>query len=280
MEMNESFDGRRSMPTAGTRTRSIDGTDHRRLARRERIRHLWRFGIGVASLVRVSGTARAHGSIGHGGEPVAFAFVIGLPVLAGLGVGAVVVTNRWGRWAHGVDHRAGVALGILLVALGVMLARAAVTESRQLGMAIGAIGVLMALWMGSHEGTLGRVEPAEITLGAISVHRFVEGVALGALYDNGIVLGLVAAVVIAGHTAIESAAVGGLYNNLRYQAIGAVALIQIGYVVGALVGVGGTILVPQAVRIGSTAMAGGILLGIGLHETRHSINVGSRERFG
>ena len=263
---------------SGIRTRSIDGTDHRRLARRESIRHLRRFGIGVATLVSVSGTARSHGSIGHGGEPVAFALVVGLPVLAGLVSGTVVVTNRWGRWAHRADHRAGVVFGILLVALGVMLAMPAVTESRQLGMAIGLIGVLMALWTGSHVGTLGRVEPAEMTLGAISVHRFVEGVALGALYNNGIVLGLVATVVIACHTAIESAAVGGLYNNIRYQAIGAVVLIQIGYVVGALVGVGGAILVPTAVQIGSTAMAGGILLGIGLHETHHSIHGGARER--
>lgn len=278
--MNESFDRLRSMPPSGTRTRSVDGTDHRRLARRESIRHLRRFGIGVASLVSVSGTARAHGSIGHGGDPVAFAFVIGLPVLAGLGVGAVLLTYRWGSWTLPADRRLGVAFGLLLGVLGVTLAMAVVREGHELGIAFGVLGLLMVLWIGRREGTGGLVEHAEITLAAISVHRVVEGVALGALYKSGVVVGLVAAIGIASHTAIETAAVGGLYSTYRHKLLGAVMLIQISYVVGALFGIGATILVPPSLQVRVTALVGGILLGIGVHETRHSIHAGARDRLG
>lgn len=280
MEMKESFDRLRSMPTAGTHTRSVDATDHRRLARRESIHHLRRFGIGVASLVSVSGTARAHGPIGHSGDPVAFAFVIGLPVLAGLGVGAVLLTYRWGSWPLPADRWLRVALGLLLGLLGMTLTMAAVMKGRALGIAIGVLGLLMVLWIGRREGTGGMVEHAEITLGAISVHRVVEGVALGALYNSGVVVGLVAAIGIASHTAIETAAVGGLYCKYRHKLIGAVILIQISYVVGALFGIGATLLVPPSLQIRVTALVGGILLGIGVHETRHSIHAGARDRLG
>jgi zinc transporter ZupT len=169
----------------------------------------------------------------------------------------------------------GVATGLFLVVLGVTFAMTAITENHLLGIAVGGLGVLVALWVGQREGTSDRRSHADITLGAVSIHRLVEGVVLGALYSSGIVVGLLAAIGIAGHTALETAAVSGLYDQYPIQAVGAAVLVQVGYVAGALVGIGFTVMLPTAVQVGASALAGGILIGIGTTETRHSA-IGSR----
>lgn len=233
-----------------------------------------RLGVVMAGVVGLSGPASAHGPHGYGGEPVTFAVVLGLPIVAGLGGGAFAVRQcRAGR-SKPAGSRASVVVGSLLVVLGVSFVATAMTENLSLGITGGAVGVLLALWAAGHDGRVNRGFHAELTIGAVSMHRLLEGVALGALYSSSTAVGLLGAVVIAGHAAVETAAVGGLSSQYQHHAVGAVGVVQVGYGVGVLTGIGVATTVPPSVLIGSVALAGGILFGIGVNETRHLPVVG------
>ncbi|HKJ59435.1 MAG TPA: hypothetical protein VKA37_09405 [Halobacteriales archaeon] len=239
-------------------------------------RLLLRLGVGAAGLAGLSGTASAHGPHGTGGESVAFAVVLGLPIAAGLGGGVLATRGlRVARTAP-TGHRLGAVLGVSLAVLGATFAVSAVTTSRPLGLAGGAVGAISALLatrvgVASHEAC-----HADLTLGAVSAHRLLEGLALGALYSAGAAVGLLGAVLLAGHTALETAAVGGMYatSDVRTRAVGAILLVQAGYAVGAVIGLGVAGALPTSVRALALAVAGGALLVVGAGETERSMAAG------
>lgn len=247
-----------------------------------RHRLLLRLGVVTAGLVGSRGTASAHGPQGHGGEPVAFAVVVGLPIVAGLAGGAFAIRGWQAEHAGPTGHRAGIVLGVLLAVLGVTFAVSAATTSRGLGIAGGAVGALVGLWAlrGVGAGTPGC--HADLALGAVSAHRLLEGVAVGALYSTGAAVGMLGAVLLAGHTVLETAAVGGTYaaGPLRSRAVGAVLLVQAGYAVGAFAGLGVADALPVSTRTVVLAVAGGALLIVGAGETERSITTVRRASSG
>jgi hypothetical protein len=101
-----------------------------------------------------------------------------------------------------------------------------------------------------------------------------EGVVVGALYSSGSVVGLVGAVILAGHTALETAAVGALYASNRFRAGGAITLVQFSYVAGTVAGLLVVNGVPEALRVAVFALTGGVLLWTGGAAMRHSGTVG------
>lgn len=236
-------------------------------------RRLTRIGGWTAGVVGLSGTATAHGPQSHGGEPVAFAVVVGLPIVAGLGGGVLAIRGlRMVRMAPS-GRRLGVVLGVTFAVLGATFAVSAVTTSRQIGLVGGTVGAVGALWVSRSDEPQNRGCHADLTLGAVSVHRLLEGLALGALYSAGAAVGLISAVLLAGHTAFETAAVGGLHtaSARRSRAVGAVLLVQASYAVGAFVGLGVADALPASARVAAIAIAGGALLIVGASETDRSI---------
>lgn len=231
------------------------------------------FGIWTAGLVGLSGTAAAHGPQGHGVEPVAFAVVLGLPIVAGLGGGALAIRGLRNTRTAPSRHRLGVVLGVSLAVLGVTFAVSAVTTSHQIGLAGGAVGAVTALWVSRGDEPPNRGCHADLTLGAVSAHRLLEGLALGALYSAGAAVGLVGAVLLAGHTTLETATVGGMYasRGVQTRAVGAILLVQASYAVGAIVGLGVAGALPASARASAIAIAGGALLIVGAGETERSI---------
>lgn len=261
--------------------------DHERTHRRpENRRAAWagvrrllvRLGLGGTGLVVFSVTASAHGSghgIGHGGTAAAFAVVFGLPVFVGLAGGVAAIRYRSLRRGKTTGKDSSIGVGLLLVGLGVASLLPAVTGNLWLAVAGGTIGAVIALWVAG-TGTVpetGCGNHADLTLGAISAHRVLEGVVLGTLYSAGAAVGLLGAVVLAGHAALETAAVGGLYATAprRTQAVGALVLVQAGYVVGGIAGLGVAGAVPVPVRTLALAVVGGALLIVGAGETERSI---------
>lgn len=236
-------------------------------------RLLTRLGVWTAGLVGLSGTVAAHGPRGHGGEPVAFAVVVGLPVVAGLGGGAIALWRLRANRTTPSGHRVGLVLGVTLAVLGVTFAASAVTTSRSLGLAGGAVGAISALWAVRGSGASHGGCHADLALGAVSIHRLVEGLAIGALYTAGAAVGHIGAVFLAGHTALETAAVGGVYatSHGRIRAVGAVLLVQTGYAAGAVVGLGVAGALPASARALAIAVAGGALLIVGAGEAERSI---------
>lgn len=229
-------------------------------------RWLVRLGVAVGGVAALSAPASAHGGIEPGSGSVAFAVVIGLPVVAGL-LGGIVAVRRQ-RMTHRIEgrQRGRFVLGFLLVVLGATFAFAAITASPPGAVAGGTVGVISAAWMARHGTTTERGRPghAHLTLGAVGTHRLVEGGVLGALYSTGAVIGVVGAATIAGHTALETAAVGGLYASHRIRAGGAVVLLQTSYAVGAVAGLAIAGTIPAPVRVGVLALAGGVLLVTGV----------------
>jgi zinc transporter ZupT len=233
---------------------------------------VWLIAIPVA-VGRFSTPASAHGDAGAGGTPVTFAVVVSLPVVVGLIAGVAAIAVR--RQTHDRDQTgqcSTVVLGLFFVFLGGTFAIEAATQSLWLALGSGAVGGVGVLWISIHGGVPLRGDGCHtgLTCGAVSLHRGLEGLAIGALYSAGAVLGLLGAVAVAGHTVLETGAVGGQYGSFRLEAIVAIVLVQLGYVGGAIAGVGLTTTIPVTVQSGLLALAGGILIAIGVNETRNS----------
>lgn len=216
----------------------------------------------------LSGTASAHG-VGDEAGAVGFTLVVGLAVGTGLLVGLVTVLRGTGDAAVGRARIAGL-VGPTLIVLGA-LAVLTVASRRLLvaggGLLVGA-GLAWGLrWRvgGAHadHGTC-----ANTALGAVTVHRVVEGVSLASIYATGSAVGLVGAVVLAGHATVETAAVGGLFGlSSRSRGAAAVGVVQAAFLAGALAGAVATAGLSPALGDGAVAVAGSVLLVVGLAET-------------
>lgn len=238
-------------------------------------RQLLRFGVGTTvatGLVGLSGTAGAHGLSGHGGDPIDFAAVVGLPIVAGLLGGAIAIRRLREEPPAPTDRRVGVVLGLSLAALGVTFATSAVASGRPLGIAGGAAGAVSVYRATRRGGGGHRACRADLALGAISAHRLFEGVALGTLYGAGAAVGTLGAILVSGHTAVETAAVGGLYatSRARARAVAAVIVVQLSYAGGAVVGLGVADALPPSAQAFALAVAGGALLVVGTGEASRS----------
>jgi len=231
---------------------------------------------GVVALLTVTPTtASAHG-VGHeGGAGATLLVVFGLPVLAGLAGGGVALRSLGGDNRTGGRRRPDIPIGLLLVGLGLASLLAAASGHGLGTLAGGFVGALLALRLADAGRNVadGCGNHADIALGAVAAHRVFEGVLVGALYSAGAAVGLLGAAIIAGHTALETAAVGGLYasGTRRTRGPAAVVLVQAGYLVGGVAGLGVARAVPGPVAALVLAGAGGALLVVGAGETRRSL---------
>lgn len=163
-------------------------------------------------------------------------------------------------------------LGLVFLFLGGTFVIEAAIPSLWLAFAGGAVGWIVTLYVLTRGGVpqRGKVCHADLTCGAISFHRGLEGVAIGMLYSAGAVIGVLGAIAIAGHTALETGAVGSQYSSYRFEAILAIGLVQLSYAGGAVTGVGLILTIPVTVQSASLSLAGGILLAIGTAEIRNA----------
>jgi hypothetical protein len=201
------------------------------------------------------------------GEPAAttglsFPLVVGGVVLVSL-LGGGFVLVAYGRLPWPVGRA---ALPVLVVALGAAALALAVTRAAAvalLGLAVGVGVVSLARGAGLTEcGAC-----ADAALGAVTLHRGLEGVVLATIYAADAALGLVGAVVVAGHAAAETATVGSLYATAgRRHALAAVLVVQAGFIVGVAAGQGVGDAVSPTVSAGLLALVGGVLLAVGTRE--------------
>lgn len=232
---------------------------------------VWLIAVPVA-LSSFSTPASAHGAASHGGTPVTFAVVVGLPVTVGLIAGVTAIAVRRRTDGTGTGHRSTGVLGLLLLFLGGAFAIEAATRSPWLALVGGAVGGIGVLAISAHGGVPQGGEDchAELACGAISLHRVLEGLAIGALYSAGAVVGVLGAVAIAGHTVLETGAVGSQYCSYRQEALVAIGVVQLGYAGGAIAGVGLSATIPVSVRSALLGLIGGALFAVGTDKTRNS----------
>ncbi len=222
----------------------------------------------VAASTLLSTPAAAHGAGGTAtgtglAFPLVVAAVVGTSLLGGGGV--LLAYGRFDR-AEGATHRAVVPL--LVLALGGAAAALAVTRAAAVTLAGTALGIGI-VYVGRDAAVTACGGCADATLGAVTLHRSLEGAVLATVYAADAAVGTAGAILVAGHAAAETAAVGSLYASAgRRYAVGAVLVVQLGFVVG--VGVGWDVIdaVPAVVQAALLAVVGGVLLAAGGHEVR------------
>jgi hypothetical protein len=216
------------------------------------------------SAVAVGAAVLSTPAAAHGAETavagVGFPHVVAASVGASLLGGGLVlaVAGRHGLPLRGIVPVLFLALGGLSVA--VALDGAPIGAGLGVG---GGVGVV-ALARGRALTDCGAC--ADAALGAVTIHRGLEGVVLATVYAADATLGLAGAAVLAAHAAAETAAVGSLYAATRRHALGAVCLLQVGFVGGVAAGLGVVDAVPGAVEAGLLALVGGVLLAVGARE--------------
>lgn len=229
--------------------------------------------VGVAVLSCSAGPARAHVPGDAGGSVVGLAAIVVASVVVSLLGGFALVV------ADGQRYRSvpslGVAFGTVLVVSGGLTVSAAALDDPTTAVAGALAGMLVvrSFSTGSPDdtrrggdGTYGRDRHAGAALGAVVAHRTIEGLTVAAVYTTGSAIGLLGAVVLAGHATIETIAVGGLYLGDRTRVLGATCLVQFGFVVGAVAGQATTVPLLPAHRIAVLAAVGGVLLVVGGRE--------------
>lgn len=206
-----------------------------------------------------------------GGQPSAngVGLRIVLPVIVGLGLSAgALVALGCARLADVRRARLlGRAVGPLLIGLGGVAVVAALLQRPVAAVGSGSVGLLAG---GAVVARGGCGVCADVTTGAIAVHRFVEGLALAALAVTGASISVAGVVVLAGHTVVECVAVAGQQARDPLPAVGAVAGILTAFVLGVgvgTVGLGVGVPLPEPL-VG--AVVGGLLLALGMGELRPS----------
>lgn len=188
----------------------------------------------VAGLLTVlPGTAAAHGSptpgtaVGLG--PVAT--VTGVTVGGGLfGVGAV---RRRFSVQSGFLSLVDRLVGPLLALLGLLAIATAVGNTVLPALAGAAVGCLVA---GVFQYRADKQACAGATVGAIGLHRFVEGLAIGALAAADTALGIASALLLAGHASAECIALGSHPALSRQRAVWSILAVQTAFAGGAVAG--------------------------------------------
>lgn len=199
-------------------------------------------------------------------------------VAVGLAFPAVVVASVGASLlGGGVVHAATTTLPVeravppLLTALGTLSVGVAL-DGAAVGAGLGVTAGVAAVVLGRGRGLVGCGDCADAALGAVTLHRGLEGVALSTLYAADAALGTAGAAVLSVHAAVETAAVGSLHATTGRGVVPAVALLQVGFVVG--VGAGWSVVgaIPAVVESGLLALVGGVLVAVGAGEAyrRHA----------
>jgi hypothetical protein len=204
----------------------------------------------------------AHGSSGtlpdHG---LGFGVVVGLTVGLGVLGGAVVLRRHRSR----TGHPSVLWLGLLLVVLGCWAAVVAVIRGPALAAVVATFGAVAA-WSLRDFAVVGHRGCDQAALGAVVLHRFVEGTLLAALYAADAAVGVGAALVLAVHAAAETGAIAGLWSAGRWRWV-VVAVVQTGFVAGAFGGGVVARYVTPSASVAVLGFLGGALIATGVATT-------------
>jgi hypothetical protein len=221
--------------------------------------------LGAAALLQVAtDRVAAHPGVDGGaaevGVPLVVVLVAGTSVLAGV----LAADGRAARFGPALSRWVARLSGPLLVAVG-LLAAAGALASRPLaagaGLALGATGGLLVL-ASAHGATA--------TVGAVALHRLLEGVTLAAAAATGSAVGLLGAVVLGCHATAECVAIGGTDGFGRRRAVGAVLFVTVAFLAGTGIGTLGSLSLSSTPRLAVLALVGGLLVVLGTDATRHT----------
>ena len=200
--------------------------------------------------------ATAHGlhANDHG---LSLSTVVAVSALLSISVGMLAAVSRDITIAKRNDQWISPLVGFVIIGLGVTAGgsiafRAPITATIGIG-----IGLTVGFAMVSHRS---RSDCADMTAGAIALHRLVEGVAVAGLWAAGTTVGLLGVAMFTCHMIIECVAIGLQQSYSRYRAIGAVIVVTGVFITGVGIGLTGTEVLPTQWIV---AMIGGLLISLG-----------------
>ena len=154
-------------------------------------------------------------------------------------------------------------VGILLVTVGAMAGRSAVADQLTTGVGGVFVGVGIGIVAISY-GSCGLC--AEVTIGAIAIHRAVEGLVIAALAVAGTTISVLGILILSGHTIAESIAIGLNSNLERRQIIVAISSINMVFVLATTIGASNLITNSMIPTDWIVAITAGILISLGVSE--------------
>jgi hypothetical protein len=219
--------------------------------------------LALAGLWLLPGTAAAHG-VARADDGIALVPVLAAVTALGVATGVLVASGRGPLSDRLPTGALGRTVGPLLVGLGVVAVVSALARDPLVGVAGIAAGSTAGAFVALRGGCSACADAA---VGAVAVHRLVEGLTLAVAAAAGSSLGGLAVVVLAGHTIAECLAVGGHAGFGWRRAVGAVLFVEAAFVGGAALGSLGlsTAALPS---LWVTAVVGGLLLALGATELR------------
>ena len=205
--------------------------------------------------------ATAHGL--HGSEHgIPLSTVVAVSALLSISAGVVAAVGRHTRRAERHTHRISLIVGLVIVGLGLSAAGSVAIHAPSTAAIGGFVGLAVGLAVVIHSSCNGC---ADMTAGAVGIHRLVEGVAVAGLWAAGTAVGLLGVVVFASHMVVECIAIGMQQSFSRLRAIGAVIAVTGVFVFGVGIGlVGGAALSTQW----AVAVVGGLLVPLGAAEIK------------
>ena len=224
--------------------------------------------IGLA-VISCSGIVRGHGTehILLGGFDIGFVSVITLSVLFCLvsGLMAIYCRTQIEQLLPGPMHS---TIAVLLAILGLsLLVPAALQHPTLAGLSALASSLFLGIVMLRSQRL--SHHHANLTTGALLSHRSMEGLLLATLYTANVAIGLFGAFVLTVHAMFETVTVSSIYPSQNpIPALGAIILLQVGFVAGAVIGIYTSIAISTSVQNLLLATAGGALLVLGVAEFR------------
>ena len=204
---------------------------------------------------------------------VSFPVVLGGSAIIGtLGGVAVMHQSEWlGCWLPG--RRFAAVVGTALIGLATLILIPLVTTQPGFALLSMVFGGLLAIGLPGHGETASTSATTTVIASALTMHQLLEGAVLATAYITGGAVGVLAAMIITAHTVAETAILGGVYTtaNRRKRGFVAILIMQVSYVIAAVVAIATVISVPPLVMNAVSAVVAGALLRVGMHECRHAL---------
>jgi len=204
--------------------------------------------------------ATAHGlhASDHG---LSLSTVVAVSAVLSISVGVLAAVSRDTPTAKRNNQWISLLVGFVIILLGVAAGGSIAFQAPTTATIGVGIGLTVGLAIVSHRNCS---DCADMTAGAIALHRLVEGVAVAGLWAAGTTVGLLGVGMFTSHMIIECVAIGLQQSYSRYRAIGAAVIVVTGvFITGIAIGLTGTEVLPTQWIV---AMIGGLLIALGSTE--------------
>ena len=209
-----------------------------------------------AGLSILSTPAAAHGlhASDHGVQLSTF---VGIAAVLSISAGVFAAIGRHTPTARRNKQWISLVVGVVIIGLGVTAAGSVVVQAPVTAATGVTVGLTVGLAVSVYNGCDGC---ADMTAGAIGLHRVVEGVAVAGLWAAGTAVGLLGVAIFTGHIVVESVVIGLQQSHSRLRAIGTVVAVTGVFVLSIGISLSGVGVLPTQLIV---AFVGGMLIPLG-----------------